>query len=184
MADLAAKEGVGCAEADIVGVLVGVCGALHAARPHNHIVEPAVLQRHLSAPLLDQDAPEQVQDSCTSTSTASQLVTIDFGGVQLRCHSISLVLAVMLCQTKLENLKPQMVMKPWNTDRKLITCWEADFGSSQRGHHDILVNACRNGCLHQCNGAVPINLLGVAEIQGLALWSSDGLDHLLYKSRQ
>ena len=82
--DLSAKEGVGCAEADVVGVLVGVSGALHAPGPHNHIVEPAVLQRHLSAPLLDQDAPKQVQDSCTSTRTSSQLLSVARGGAQLR----------------------------------------------------------------------------------------------------
>jgi len=65
---LATKEGVCCAEADIVSLFVGVCGPLHASRAHNHIVQPTLLKFHLSAPLLDQDAPEQVQDSCTAIS--------------------------------------------------------------------------------------------------------------------
>jgi len=65
---LATKEGVCCAEADIVSLLVGVCGPLHASRAHNHIIQSTLLKCHLSAPLLDQDAPKQVQDSCTVIS--------------------------------------------------------------------------------------------------------------------
>ena len=47
-----------------MGALVVVGGPLHAARPHDYILQPAGLQVLLGPPLLDQDAAEQVQCTC------------------------------------------------------------------------------------------------------------------------
>lgn len=67
-AHLAAEEGVLGREGDVVGALVLVCGAFHASGAHNHIIQAAVFQRHLSTPLLDQDAAKQVQHRCAAST--------------------------------------------------------------------------------------------------------------------
>lgn len=67
-AHLAAEEGVLGREGDVVGALVLVCGAFHAPGTHNHVIQAAVFQRHLSAPLLDQDAAKQVQHRCAASA--------------------------------------------------------------------------------------------------------------------
>ena len=116
--DLAAKKGVSSAEPDIVGVLVRVSGALHAARPHNHIVEPAVLKCHLSAPLLDQDAPKQVQDSCMATCIVvlAPTMTVLINGPDNALYSMCLFkacasLSAVGCDTVLRRTVPDLKVR-------------------------------------------------------------------------
>lgn len=61
---LAAKELIARPHAHVVGVLPVVARTLHAAWAHNHVRQPAVLQGHLRAPLLDQHAAKYVQYAC------------------------------------------------------------------------------------------------------------------------
>ena len=67
MSHLAAEESVLGGKGDVVGGLVLIRGAFHAPGAHNHVIKAAALKRHLSAPLLDQDAPEQIQHRCAAT---------------------------------------------------------------------------------------------------------------------
>ncbi len=63
------------------------------------------------------------------------------------------------------------------------TCGEADLGGAQRGDHDKLVDFQLLGSFHERNGAVSVDVLGVAEIEGLALGRADRLHHLRSNSR-
>ena len=65
-----------------------------------------------------------------------------------------------------------------------LTRREAHFGSAQRGHHDILVDAQRHCCIHQRNRTVPIDLLWVAEVECLTLWRANCLHDLQPRASQ